>query len=701
MQHGYVSSLVGKVLFLGAAGSGKTSSKHIILNEAPPTLRISTPCAERPVKIVRIEVDGLKLRRLQAKEEKTIVAKIMKARAARFHLLSKTPPARKGVSPRSTQKVNQRSLPSPMSGKDSAVKPESMEMSSSQASSPVDNDSSFDIAIALKCISTTEEEFVDLIEQSSGSETLMQVEMVQITDTGGQPQFHEVLPAFLRGTTTCIFVQKLSECLDAHPQVEYYDENGTAICTPYRSAKTNLQILKHCIRTIQSFRCQKGRRKAPKIVFIGTFEDREHECLETREAKNQKLLEILLPAFEEELVYYRLDRKELIFPFNARFPGEDERRIAEEIQRLIITKCCPEPVNIPMRWYALEISLREIVEALERSVISRDECFEAARKLHFDEESFDAALDYLDELNVIFYYRDILGKVVFCDPQVPVDKISELVEANHEGGVARTGGWKKFQDHGLVTLEFLAEEAFSKHYVAGLFTPVELVKLFRKLLILADFSESEYFIPCLLRMLDNKEQAAHRVAPSSPAAPLVLLFPESEPLLGVFCSLMVFLLSSENHFPSPWKLLNCHHTPVCLYRNCVKFTIPQYPGTITLLDSFAFFEVHIACPTKCAAEVCPELCPLVRDALFTGLTKAASSLHYHGFKVEISFVCPCGHGKEEAHPATVGAGQKWWICSRDVQVTDRLKENHTIWLSKASFSCGELCLMLVCWFSST
>jgi len=416
-----------------------------------------------------------------SKEENIIVAKIMTARAARrFHMLSKSPPMVKD---------------------NSTLTAESMQMSSGQASSPVKDDSGPNITAALKSLSATEEEFVDLIEQSSGSKALMQVELVQITDTSGQPQFHEVLPAFLRGKTMCIFVQKLSECLDAHPQVEYYDENGTAVCTPYRSPKTNLQILKHCIRTMQSFRCQKGRGKVHKIVFIGTFKDMEHKCSETREIKNQKFVEILLPVFQEEVVYYRLDRKELIFPMNAKFPGEEERRIAEEIQRLIITKCCPEPVDIPLRWYALEISLREVVEALERSVMSQDECFEAARRLHFDEESFDDALDYLDELNVIFYYRDILCKVVFCDPQVLVDKLSELVKANHqvrEGfeknvRVARTGEWQKFQDHGLVTVEFLAEEAFSKHYVPGLFTPVELVKLFRKLLILGEFSESEYF----------------------------------------------------------------------------------------------------------------------------------------------------------------------------------------------------------------
>ena len=346
MKHGHVESLVGKVLFLGAAGSGKTSSKHPILNEPPPTVRISTQCAERPVKIVRIEVDGLKFKRLQAKEEKIIVAKIIKARAAgRLQKDSK-----KSTGPKPTQKVNHTSPPpspningeranerrqmSPWSQPSSPLKHDSstdvvtiLESPSSQPSSPMKHDSSTDIIAVLERLSATEDEFVDLIERSSGLEALMKVEMVQITDTGGQPQFHEVLPAFLRGMTTGIFVQKLSECLDDHPQVEYYDENGTAVCTPYHSAKTNMQILKHCIWTMRTFRCQKGRDNPHKLVFIGTFKDREHESLETREIKNKTLVEMLLPAFENEVVYNQLDRnrKELIFPWNARFPEKTNK----------------------------------------------------------------------------------------------------------------------------------------------------------------------------------------------------------------------------------------------------------------------------------------------------------------------------------------------------------------------------------------
>ena len=523
----------------------------------------------------------------------------MKARSAPHEV--HTPPTKKTTLSADPKVQQESQLPYPSQSKSKSTTPPKhtafpSQALSSQALSTEEDDISSDITIALESLSNTEDEFVRLIEHSSGSETLMQVELVQVTDGGVQPQFHEILPVLLWRTSAYVFVLKLSESLDDYPLVEYYDGSGRLVGAPYHAAQTNQNILKHCIRTMKSYRCMKGGGKPPKIIIIGTFEDRERECSERREVKNQKLAEMLLSAFPEEVVYYQLPNRELIFPLNARSPGEEEQTIGERIRRLIMTECLPEPVNIPLGWYGLEISLREMAEALGRDVMSRSECFEAARRLHLSEDSFDAALEYLDELNVMCYYPDILPGVMFCSPQVPVDKLTEVVEASYElgrgnMGMALTGEWQKFRDHGLLTVEFLSRKAFCKHYVAGLFTPADLVKLFRKLLILAEFSESELFMPCLLRILDSKEVARHRATSSSPAAPLVLLFPQSGgPLLGVFCSLMVFLLSPDNHFPSPWKLLLDSSAPACLYRNCVVFTIPRYPGTITLIDSFAFLK---------------------------------------------------------------------------------------------------------------
>jgi len=131
----------------------------------------------------------------------------------------------------------------------------------------------------------------------------MQVELVQVTDSGGQPQFHEILPVFLRRTSAYVFVLKLSERLDNYPLVEYYDESGRLVGASYHAAQTNQNILKHCIRTMKSYRCVKGGGNPTKVIIIGTFKDREHECSERREVKNQKLAKMLLSAFLGEVVY--------------------------------------------------------------------------------------------------------------------------------------------------------------------------------------------------------------------------------------------------------------------------------------------------------------------------------------------------------------------------------------------------------------
>ncbi|MGJ8945901.1 hypothetical protein AB9K17_23720, partial [Salmonella enterica subsp. enterica serovar Kentucky] len=73
------------------------------------------------------------------------------------------------------------------------------------------------------------------------------------------------------------------------------------------------------------------------------------------------------------------------------------------------------PVDIPLRWFAFEILLKQMISALQRGVLSREECFTTAMdKLHFEDDAaeFDAAIQYLHNLSVLFYYN-ILPEVVF------------------------------------------------------------------------------------------------------------------------------------------------------------------------------------------------------------------------------------------------------------------------------------------------
>ena len=56
------------------------------------------------------------------------------------------------------------------------------------------------------------------------------------------------------------------------------------------------------------------------------------------------------------------------------------------------TECRPTPTKVPLQCITLEIVLKEASEKLDREILSIEECFEAAVKLHFDCHKLDAAL---------------------------------------------------------------------------------------------------------------------------------------------------------------------------------------------------------------------------------------------------------------------------------------------------------------------
>jgi hypothetical protein len=245
-----------------------------------------------------------------------------------------------------------------------------------------------------------------------------------------------------------------------------------------------------------------------------------------------------------------------------------------------------------------------------------------------------------------------------------LDKISELVFKSVEmeklsKEQALTGDWIKFHDFGLVTIKFLSKDDFNTHYVPGLFEVGDLTLLFKKLLVFATFSESEYFVPALLRHLDSKAVDDHRVRgiPS-----LVLLFPGGGPRQGIFCALLCWLVSPENDSPAPWSIsVHDDDSPLCLYRNCVQFDVPELVATVTLIDTYTHFEVHINIEPEDADDLCPEELPVIRKAVEKGLHKAAFNLGYFDFSPSSGLLCPCGRG--EAHVAEITSKSTRWKCS--------------------------------------
>ena len=668
---------------------------HVILDIDPPDEYSSTPLAVRPVKVYRVEITPSQWKKLNRKEQDFVIAQACSADIDEDVDLSQIPVEFHAA----PQIQHPRSL-APHDRKGIAVEGHS---STQQIASGASSASSLAIAVRSKgevtSVLPSLETYNDLLsrmEDCLAKGGVVEIKRVQVSDCGGQPQFLEILPVFLRGTSLYIFVFKLNEELGARPMIKYHVD-GEAICKPYQSSETYEQILEHCLRVIRSQKAT-DKSKPPKIMIIGTHKDEEHMCTtETRKDKNERLVTLLLPEFKKEVVYYRpAPRKELIYALNAKNPGKEEKSTAESIRLKVSSECAAEAVEIPLQWHALEGVLEDLAKALDRDVLSRDECFRAAESLHFEDESaLDDALKYLDQLNLIFYYPDILPGVIFASAQVLLDKVTELVVAVHElrDGTSATGKmadekWQRFYDHALVSVEFLAQKEFQKHYKPGLFIHDDLIVLFKKLLIFAAFNGTEVFVPALLRRLKKEEIDVHRVpCNSSAASPLVLTFPKhGGPLLGVFCASVVALLSEDNIHPRPWtlKMEKDKVTPSCLYRNCVQFKIPGFPGYVVVIDSFEYIEVHVHIKADTASKLknFTTTCGAIRNGIIQAVRKATIALNYDYHEPSLCFGCPCGH--PVFHTATIDANNTQWICSED-ECGD-VAANQKIWLKEDTVS---------------
>ena len=609
MKCGFVDAFVDKMLFHGSAGVSKTCTRNIVAGEKTPDVRHSTTIATRPVTIYQMQSSKEIWRKYTSEQRMLICAQLSKLGLGPELIDALQREAATPALDVAREDQEESDGEQIVYSGATALQPEQLEVqvskqhaeSSIVARSSTASLQAFVDPKVIKVIQEVLNKMFELIDKCPESEDPISfLHKLLITDCGGQPQFHEILPVFLRKMSMIVFVIKLSEELSSRPMIEYY-ENGKPLGTPYESDLTTEQLLRQGLRSLHSHRSGKDKSgDAPQIVVIGTHKDNEGKCAESRQAKNQKLREMLLPTFKDEIVYHQVATDDILFPMNAKCPGKEEEDMAQVVRNRVHRS---NPRRIPLPWMALEIVLDEITRVLQRGLLHKKECFEVACKLHFDESTLEATLVYLDELSLILYYPDILPDLVFTDPQVLLDKVSELVKVHHDlrKCVRLTAGdkvWKEFFSHALVTIEFLSQEDFKKHYVPGLFMPENLLTLCRKLFTFANFLEGKFFVPCLLQMLGSEDIPKYRLSHNYHLTPLILHFTDGPPHRGIFCAVLCSLISRENHFPGPWKLKmpsTGSVTPTCLHRNSVQFTIPgvKVPCTVTFIDTLLQFELHV------------------------------------------------------------------------------------------------------------
>ena len=506
---------------------------------------------------------------------------------------------------------------------------------------------------------------------------------IRIVDSGGQPQFHELIAIFLAHISGFISVFKLNEALSAHGEVVLYDD-GQPVNDPYESYYSHEQVIRHDLQAIQSEAIQSGMEEMPNLAFVGTFLDEHHKCSETPDMKDERLhsiiTEMLPPEMQECVITPGGSLKQATFRINARTPGKQDFDTVNGLKGALLLHSRVKPRDMPLKWHGYEVALHMLMEELKRQSLSRTECEFIAHKLGFDLASLNAALHYLRQLNIIAYY-DELPNVIFGSSQVILDKITELVCYSlklKKGQYPLSGAQRKFVQQGIVSLQVLSSPDLAKHYIPELFQPEDLLKILISQLVVSSVSAKEFIMPCVLEV--SSIYPSPPIAEDSERSSFILHFSKRSPMFGVYCCTISSLLSDAG-----WKLLTEDGEVVQVARNSFTFEMPSgFPGKLTFFDPISsYLEVILELPTDLASKHCSTLYPKILNTFLGAVKKAMKTLHYEVQVPDVSFMCPEKKCSRIPHPGIVEGSLGILKCSlKPGSIYVSLTEEQKIWLPK-------------------
>ena len=725
LKGGFVKVMILVCLIFGLPGAGKTHLQHLLLNKPPPHVRSSTICVEPPICInlrTGIRAQNLEGRWTEVGDKDMLFVVAEMIFLAEPELNQKTEQSRLS---KITNFFLQRREATATGAKPPTLTPPPKRKGTTTSSASSVSSASDTCWKAIKkifdrlisCMADIRGKFSGEGRLSQPSTAILSSNWLYFADSGGQPQYHELLPLFVRRISSALCVIRLTDKLDEVQVVELYNK-GDRVGAPQLSQLTVKDTIQCLVNTIQSYSDQD---QPPKVIMIGTHRDKLEEKLrdakmttasveeasrqlpdeaqlcddiETLEEKDKKLLEMLVPEFSNHLVF---NKKKVLFPLNTLNPGEKDEAAARSI-RLAVEKSGAREVEIPIWWYIMEMLLQELARELGRGVLSKAECLEMAKLLGIQEDSFDAALKFFNDLNVIKYLPDVLPNVVFIDSQIPLDKMSELVchsyllrQDSDEVSAPIAGEWMHFRDHGIVRKEDL--KVFPKHYVPDVFSQDDLSKLLKHLLVFApvprpdlttipapneEVEETHYVMPALMETLPDVDLEKHRVS-SPEASPILIRFPHGSRRAGIFCCFVVHLIKYCG-----WKLIFDSKEP--LYRNCIQLQLlTSPPCMITVIDSNSYIEVHVKITaTEVPLEKSAGLYPAIKETILSGISKACTALNYKTTKPEFSFFCAHPHStssaeKSKRHIVSLTADRQYGRCDSDPKISKLLDASQLIW----------------------
>ena len=292
---------------------------------------------------------------------------------------------------------------------------------------------------------------------ADNAESLDRKILGRITDTGGQPQFFELLPRFINCMSVGITIIDLSQNLTDYPIIYFYGEDGKPVGEGVHSNLTNEQFFRLFLQMIVSQSCG---NKNVKVIIVGTHRDVEYMSIESRESKEGKLQEIIASfQLEKNIIYADEMHSRVIFAVNAKTPTDEDCAISRKIMDMIMDEEHAENICIPLKHHNLELTLKQMAHS-GKIAVSFMEVFKHVGSIYKNYKEMKDGLIYLNNTTHIFYFKEF-PDLVFGEPQLFLNLMTDIVVRHIK--VATRGNqdipaiWKYFKEQGIIN-EFILKE---------------------------------------------------------------------------------------------------------------------------------------------------------------------------------------------------------------------------------------------------
>ena len=476
-----------------------------------------------------------------------------------------------------------------------------------------------------------------------GSTHLFRTRLLLMSDSGGQPNYLDVFPLFVRNKCLALFTLKLNERLDAIPQLSYCIRGHPISMADTMLQHSYRQLLESLAKSMSSFLPSLSPSSDchgnAHFAVIGTFADKVDECAsESLDDKNTSLAKSL-KAYERLRINYK---GKPILPINAIISDKKKRRQYMMELRRQISKSPSIEVTIKLRWFGFYLSLLSSSKAKQRAILSLQECVDIGRSLNMDEQETRKAITFFHNLNLVLHYQalviielkpilDLLSLLIGVS-FINEDELHDLLGINLPAGAR-----EHFQQHGCFDRHTLAEcfqfpRLLNAEAFINLLAEVRAVAIIDK--------SNDFFMPCVLRCA-SKEEERKIMKGQRPSCPWIVRLKTEQasqylyiPLPPAFSPvLIVSLLSSDLFFIVSDQLQ---------YRNI--FVLRYHSGgDIVIIERQLQLEIYYSFSDS--------ECSVIRSLIHKTILETEKRLSFDvdSITIEDSFPCSCNPQIESRH----------------------------------------------------